>query len=106
MTNGALRLTIATVARTRRKVSSARWRWRLRLAAHRVVAEIVGSEPVLLLDDVFSELDAERSRALVGALPADAQTVVTTAGMVPAGIRPACRLDVVDGRILELSEGG
>ena len=37
----------------------------LRLAAHAVVTEAAGSPPVLLLDDVFSELDPGRSRALV-----------------------------------------
>ncbi len=71
----------------------------LRLAAHQVMADVVGSEPVLLLDDVFSELDAERSRALIEALPAHAQTVITTAGTVPSGIQPAAHLEVRDGRI-------
>ena len=36
----------------------------LRLAGHRLVTESVGTAPVLLLDDVFSELDPERSTAL------------------------------------------
>ncbi|HEV2310215.1 MAG TPA: DNA replication and repair protein RecF, partial [Acidimicrobiia bacterium] len=71
----------------------------LRLAAHQVIADVVGSEPVLLLDDVFSELDAARSRALVEALPSHAQTIITTAGSVPSGIEPAARLEVHDGRI-------
>ncbi|HEV3452050.1 MAG TPA: DNA replication/repair protein RecF [Acidimicrobiia bacterium] len=71
----------------------------LRLASHRVVAEVVGSEPVLLLDDVFSELDGERAAALVAALPSGAQTVVTTAGTLPAGITPACHLEVGAGRV-------
>jgi DNA replication and repair protein RecF len=70
-----------------------------RLAAHRVVTEVVGADPVLLLDDVFSELDGERARALVTALPADAQTIVTTAGRVPAGITPACHLEVGAGGV-------
>jgi recombinational DNA repair ATPase RecF len=63
------------------------------------VAEVVGSEPVLLLDDVFSELDGERAAALVAALPSGAQTVVTTAGTLPAGITPACHLEVGAGRV-------
>ena len=71
----------------------------LRLAAHRVVAEVVDSEPVLLLDDVFSELDRERAEALVAALPTGAQTVVTTAGAMPAGITPACHLEVGAGGV-------
>src|SRR5690606_19824661 len=51
----------------------------LRLAAHHVVTEAVGSAPILLLDDVFSELDAVRSSALVANLP-EGQTLLTTAG--------------------------
>jgi recombinational DNA repair ATPase RecF len=34
---------------------------------------------VLLLDDVFSELDPERAAALAKALPGDTQTVITSA---------------------------
>jgi DNA replication and repair protein RecF len=51
----------------------------IKLAAHRLIAEATGAPPVLLLDDVFSELDPDRSIALAGALPADTQTIVTSA---------------------------
>ena len=71
----------------------------LRLAAHHILSEVVGTAPVLLLDDVFSELDAERSRLLVASLPAAGQTIVTTAGLIPEGITPSVHLDVRDGRI-------
>jgi DNA replication and repair protein RecF len=74
----------------------------LRLGGHRVVADTIGDEPVLLLDDVFSELDDRRSTALVARLPA-AQTVVTTAHALPAGVQPAVRLRVDAGRVEELS---
>jgi DNA replication and repair protein RecF len=50
----------------------------LRIAAHRAIADQVGSEPVLLLDDVFSELDPSRAEALTSALPASAQITITT----------------------------
>jgi DNA replication and repair protein RecF len=70
----------------------------LRLAAHRVVGERVGSPPVLLLDDVFSELDLARSAALVRSLPAG-QALLTTAGVLPVGIEPERVLTVVDGRL-------
>jgi DNA replication and repair protein RecF len=59
----------------------------LRLAAHRVVANHAGGPPLLLLDDVFSELDHDRSAALIGALPV-AQVVLTTAGVLPEGAAP------------------
>jgi DNA replication and repair protein RecF len=74
----------------------------LRLAAHRVVAELVEDEPVLLLDDVFSELDARRATALVANLP-DAQTLVTTASILPEGIRPARRLRVAAGAVQDVT---
>ncbi len=50
----------------------------VRLATHRAIAEVVGAPPILLLDDVFSELDPTRAAALTGALPI-AQTLITTA---------------------------
>lgn len=51
----------------------------VKLAAHRSVANSVGEPPVLLLDDVFSELDPERANALAGALPAETQTLISSA---------------------------
>ena len=50
----------------------------LRLAAHRALEASIGDTPLLLLDDVFSELDPYRAAALARALPV-AQTFVTTA---------------------------
>jgi len=70
----------------------------LRLAGHRVVTETVDDDPVLLLDDVFSELDDGRSAALVERLPG-AQTIVTTAGSLPAGVAPDARVRIQDGRV-------
>ena len=37
-----------------------------------------GSPPLLLLDDIFGELDPSRRNALLAALPADAQRIITT----------------------------
>jgi DNA replication and repair protein RecF len=59
----------------------------LRLAAHRMVAEKAGSTPVLVLDDVLSELDPQRSTALLRHLPAG-QVVLTTAGVLPEAAHP------------------
>jgi DNA replication and repair protein RecF len=67
----------------------------LRLGGHRIGTELTGSAPVLLLDDVFSELDEQRAVALVEHLDRG-QTLVTTAGPVPHGIVPDTTL-VVDG---------
>lgn len=74
----------------------------LRLAGHRLCAEITGTQPVLLLDDVFSELDRQRAGALVEHLPA-AQSLVTTASAEPAGMHAERRLQVHAGRIEELT---
>ena len=70
----------------------------LRLAAHDVVTEQVGEPPLLLLDDVFSELDPARSAALVASLPAG-QAVLTTAGHLPAGVAPERTIQLTNGRI-------
>jgi DNA replication and repair protein RecF len=68
----------------------------LRLAGHRVIEKVVGEPPILLLDDVFSELDAGRSAALAGALPATGQAFISTAD----------RRDVpVEGRVWHLEAG-
>ena len=50
----------------------------IRLASHKAIADTVGEAPLLLLDDVFSELDLHRSAALAKALPI-AQTFITSA---------------------------
>jgi DNA replication and repair protein RecF len=71
----------------------------LRLGAHAAVTEAVGEPPVLLLDDVFSELDAGRSAALLAHLPGG-QAVLTTAGAVPEGATPERTLRVHGGRVL------
>jgi DNA replication and repair protein RecF len=70
----------------------------LRLAVHHAVTEATSSAPILLLDDVFSELDPHRSAALVSALPAG-QAVLTTAGALPAGATPAATVRIANGTI-------
>jgi recombinational DNA repair ATPase RecF len=51
--------------------------------------------PTLLLDDVFSELDPARSRALVAELPAT-QSILTTAVPLPAGIAVASMVEIAE----------
>lgn len=70
----------------------------LRLASHELVASVVGTRPVLLLDDAFSELDRATAEALLERLPAG-QAILTTAGEPPAGAVPAQELRLVRGRI-------
>jgi DNA replication and repair protein RecF len=59
----------------------------LLLAEAAVLAERRGAPPLLLLDDVFSELDAGRRRALLAALPSSGQTLIsaTSVDALPGG---------------------
>ena len=75
----------------------------LRLAGHELVRATTGVAPLLVLDDVFSELDDNRSTALIEALPAG-QTLVTSAIDLPSGALAdrVLRLDtsgVIDVRV-------
>jgi DNA replication and repair protein RecF len=68
----------------------------LRLAGHELVRRERGLDPLLLLDDVFSELDPLRSDRLLQLLPAG-QTLVTTASPLPRGMNPAVVVDLSNG---------
>ncbi|MDE3065348.1 MAG: DNA replication and repair protein RecF, partial [Acidobacteriota bacterium] len=65
----------------------------LRLAGHHLVQARRGVDPLLLLDDVFSELDPGRAERLLHLLPAG-QTLVTTASPLPTGMTPAVVVDL------------
>ncbi len=75
----------------------------LRLAAYQLLRnDGAPSDPVLLLDDVFAELDADR-RDRLAALVAGAEQVLVTAAVaadVPAGLAGA-RFQVADGVITD-----
>jgi DNA replication and repair protein RecF len=72
----------------------------LRLAAHNIITAKLGGAPLLLLDDVFSELDADRAAALVAHLP-QGQVVITTAGQPPAGASVGRRVYVREGQLVD-----
>jgi DNA replication and repair protein RecF len=65
----------------------------LRMGVHQLVMTKTPHTPILLLDDVFSELDPSRSRALIAELP-PGQSVLTTAAPLPAGIEVAEIVDI------------
>jgi DNA replication and repair protein RecF len=71
----------------------------LRLATHRLVAERTGSAPVLVLDDVLSELDPGRAQALLSNVP-PGQVVITTASPLPDAARPDRVLHIRAGAII------
>lgn len=70
----------------------------LRLAVHRELAEASGQSPLLLLDDVFSELDPARSQGVLRALQSE-QTLLTSAGAVSSDIAYDARFRVAAGRV-------
>jgi DNA replication and repair protein RecF len=76
----------------------------LRLGSHRLLTE-EGEEPVLLMDDVFAELDRQRRDRVAEAARAAEQTVVTAA--VAEELPPDLRAAVfhVEPGSVQLSEG-
>ena len=72
----------------------------MRLGVHHLVAERTGSTPVLVLDDVLSELDTNRASALLEMLPAG-QIVITTAGTIPPAATPDRVIHIANGGIIE-----
>ena len=68
-----------------------------RLALHEVLTETAKEPPLLLLDDVFSELDPVRGQRLLELLPAG-QILLATAGDIPPAARSARVLSVGDLR--------
>ena len=70
----------------------------LRLAAHRLVTERTDSAPLLILDDVLSELDVERAAALLHHLP-PGQVVLTTASDLPRVACPDAIVRIAAGAI-------
>jgi DNA replication and repair protein RecF len=76
---------------------------RAELAAER------GAPPLMLLDDVMSELDAGRRERLVEVLRAGGQSVITTTDLshVPGAEDPGVeRVAIAGGRILQAAAGG
>lgn len=71
----------------------------LRLAAHRLVTERAGTAPVLVLDDVLSELDPRRSTKLLEHLPAG-QVILTTAGVLPDAAHPDAIVRIEAGAVV------
>lgn len=70
----------------------------LRLAAHRLIADRVDSTPILVLDDVLSELDEGRATALLEDLPAG-QIVITSASALPSAARPDRIIRIASGAV-------
>ena len=73
----------------------------LRLAEAEVLRKRRGEEPILLLDDVFSELDDQRREAVMEATKGAEQLILTSTdpAHIPAGRSPAARWRIVEGQL-------
>lgn len=74
----------------------------LKLAEIELVHEEIGEYPVLLLDDVLSELDRSRQTQLIETFQSKVQTFITTTGLesVDMGkLRDACLYQVREGKV-------
>ena len=72
----------------------------MRLAVHRMVTEEFGSPPVLILDDVLSELDPGRAAALLRHFP-EGQVLITTAGYLPEAAHPDRIVRIQQGAVVQ-----
>lgn len=72
----------------------------LKLGEHDLLTDELGEEPILLLDDVFSELDPSRREWLRAAVSGPGQTLISSADSHPAETIEAARvLEVEQGRV-------
>lgn len=67
----------------------------LKLAQARIMTDDPAAPPLLLIDDIFGELDATRRNALLGHLPNDSQKIVTATSL-------DWREDNLEGPVLNL----
>jgi DNA replication and repair protein RecF len=80
----------------------------LLLAEREELAAERGAPPLMLLDDVMSELDAPRRQRLVEVLRASGQSVVTATELahVPGADEPGVeRVAIAEGRVLQTADG-
>lgn len=77
----------------------------IRLGIHRMVTESVGTAPLLVLDDVLSELDPYRCDALLRNLP-PGQVLITAASPLPPTASCDAVLTVASGVVRPLGNDG
>lgn len=71
----------------------------LRVAQERLLRAASGQPPVLLVDDIFGELDHERRNALLATLPSDCQQFYTTTHLDWMNRSDLAVFQVADGRV-------
>jgi len=72
----------------------------MKLAQARLLERGHGLQPVLLLDDIFGELDVTRRNALLRHLPPDSQRLITTTHIDWLDSKPDTRLFTIDGHCI------
>lgn len=75
----------------------------LRLALHRFISQSVGEIPILILDDVLSELDPDRAQALLNHFPVG-QVLITTASELPAEAHISKKVVIKSGTIISSTD--
>ena len=73
----------------------------LLLAEAELIVERQGAPPLLLLDDVLSELDPERRRILATRIGGRGQALVTSTNAAALPAEPAQLLEVTPGQVTE-----
>lgn len=80
----------------------------LKLAQARLLEQRRGTTPVILVDDIFGELDPRRRNALLGYLPVSAQKLITTTHLdwldKDSGFEAGARFEVACGRVRNLDK--
>ncbi len=84
---------------------ASRGEWRtgaisLKLAVYHLMREQKGTEPILLLDEVFAELDEKRAHAMIESFGKFGQVFLTSAVTPPSALLKNSRsFTIVDGRV-------
>ena len=79
----------------------------LKVGIVKLIEKIINDEPILLLDDVFSELDEERRRKLLDLLPKNIQIFISTTEKIHENYeRPIRTILIHDGKIKEEHQNG
>ncbi len=71
----------------------------MKLAQAHVLEHACGAAPLMLIDDVFGELDAHRRRALLACLPIGTQKIITTTNLEWADA------DQLSGTVYQIEQG-
>ena len=69
----------------------------LKVGIVKLIERIIKDEPILLLDDVFSELDENRRKLLLELLPKNIQIFISTTDMIQNNYNREIKTFVIDG---------